>query len=150
MSRVSAHGCLNITRDFGPHGHLSRIKIPYNRSCYSGTMKCGYMGAYLGVGACPGQYSISLCIYTDSMIILYFVHHYFVCYSAAPILSETVRKCPLCQRCNLVIKRKRDGGYVNVHSCLVYINDFGVREIALTGCLNLCDLNAQQSIPDLQ
>ena len=26
---VSAHGCLNITRDFGPHGHLSRIKIPY-------------------------------------------------------------------------------------------------------------------------
>ena len=29
VSRVSAHGCLNITHDFGLHGHLPRIKIPY-------------------------------------------------------------------------------------------------------------------------
>ena len=29
VSRVSAHGHLNITRDFGPHGHLPVIKIPY-------------------------------------------------------------------------------------------------------------------------
>ena len=29
VSRVSAHGCLNITRDFGPHGRLPGIKIPY-------------------------------------------------------------------------------------------------------------------------
>ena len=29
VSRVSAHGRLNITRDFGPHGHLPGIKIPY-------------------------------------------------------------------------------------------------------------------------
>ena len=30
-SRVSAHGVLNlnITRDFGPHGHLPGIQIPY-------------------------------------------------------------------------------------------------------------------------
>ena len=26
---VSAHGRLNITSDFGPHGHLPGIKIPY-------------------------------------------------------------------------------------------------------------------------
>ena len=37
----------------------------------------------------------------------------FVC-SAPPVLSETVRKCPLCQQCNLVIKRKRDGGWVSI------------------------------------
>ena len=29
VSRVSAHGRLNITRDFGPHGRLPGIKIPY-------------------------------------------------------------------------------------------------------------------------
>ena len=29
VSRVSAHGHLNITRDFGPHGRLPGIKIPY-------------------------------------------------------------------------------------------------------------------------
>jgi hypothetical protein len=29
VSRVSAHRSLNITRDFGPHGRLPRIKIPY-------------------------------------------------------------------------------------------------------------------------
>ena len=31
--------------------------------------------------------------------------------TAAPILSEVVRKCPLCQQSDLVVKRKRDGGY---------------------------------------
>ena len=29
VSRVSAHGRLNITRDFGLHGRLPGIKIPY-------------------------------------------------------------------------------------------------------------------------
>ena len=29
VSQVSAHGCLNISRDFGPHGCLPGIKIPY-------------------------------------------------------------------------------------------------------------------------
>ena len=29
LSWVSAHGRLNITRNFDPHGHLPRIKIPY-------------------------------------------------------------------------------------------------------------------------
>ena len=29
VSQVSVHGHLNITRDFGPHGRLPRIKIPY-------------------------------------------------------------------------------------------------------------------------
>ena len=29
VSWVSAHGCLNITRDFGPHGRLPGIKLPY-------------------------------------------------------------------------------------------------------------------------
>ena len=29
VSRVSAHGRLNITHDFGPHGRLPGIKIPY-------------------------------------------------------------------------------------------------------------------------
>ena len=29
VSRVSAHGHLNITHDFGPHGRLPWIKIPY-------------------------------------------------------------------------------------------------------------------------
>lgn len=38
VSRVSVHGCLNITRDFDPHGHLPGIKIPY--VCYSDPLKC--------------------------------------------------------------------------------------------------------------
>ena len=29
VSWVSVHGCLNIIRDFGPHGRLPGIKIPY-------------------------------------------------------------------------------------------------------------------------
>ena len=29
VSRVSTHGHLNITRNFGPHGRLPGIKIPY-------------------------------------------------------------------------------------------------------------------------
>ena len=29
VSWVSAHECLNITRDFGLHGHLPGIKTPY-------------------------------------------------------------------------------------------------------------------------
>ena len=29
VSRVSAQGRLNITRDFGPHGCLPGFKIPY-------------------------------------------------------------------------------------------------------------------------
>ena len=29
VSRVSAHGCLNIIHDFGLYGHLPGIKIPY-------------------------------------------------------------------------------------------------------------------------
>ena len=29
VSRVSAHEHLNITHEFGPHGHLPGIKIPY-------------------------------------------------------------------------------------------------------------------------
>ena len=29
LSWVSAHGHLNISRDFGPHGHLSGMKISY-------------------------------------------------------------------------------------------------------------------------
>ena len=29
VSWVNAHGCLNITLDFGPHGRLPWIKIPY-------------------------------------------------------------------------------------------------------------------------
>ena len=40
VSQVSAHGRLNITRDFGSHGCLPGIKIPY-RSCYIGPLKCG-------------------------------------------------------------------------------------------------------------
>ena len=77
VSWVSTHGRLNKTRDFGPHGRLPRIKIPY-RSCYGGPLKCGtwaltqdqnsiqkllwwplemwYMGAYPGVSACPEHY----------------------------------------------------------------------------------------------
>ena len=45
VSRVSArsHGRLNLTRDFGLHGHLPGIKNPIclYRSCYSGPSKCG-------------------------------------------------------------------------------------------------------------
>ena len=38
--RVSAHGCLNITCDFGPHGCLPGIKIQcLIRSYYSGPLK---------------------------------------------------------------------------------------------------------------
>jgi hypothetical protein len=29
VSRVNTHGRLNITHDFGPHGRLPGIKIPY-------------------------------------------------------------------------------------------------------------------------
>ena len=29
VSRVSAHGRLSITSDFGPYGYLPGIKIPY-------------------------------------------------------------------------------------------------------------------------
>ena len=46
VSQVSARGCLNATCDFGLHGHLPGIKIPWirlYRSCYcnSGPFKCG-------------------------------------------------------------------------------------------------------------
>ena len=45
VSRVSAHGRLNITHDFGPHRHLPGIKISYillyTGNCYSGLLKCG-------------------------------------------------------------------------------------------------------------
>ena len=44
VSRVSAHARLNVHRDFGPHGHLP--------------IEMRYMGAYPGVGACPGHYSM--------------------------------------------------------------------------------------------
>ena len=40
VSQVNAHGRLNITRNFGPHGCLPGIKIQ-DRSCYSGPLKCG-------------------------------------------------------------------------------------------------------------
>ena len=53
VSRVSAHGCLNITRDFGSHGHLlTRDQIPIRLyiSCYSGPLKSGTCGS----GRLPG------------------------------------------------------------------------------------------------
>lgn len=52
----SAHGCLNITHDFGLHVHLAtrdQNPIHWYRSCYSGPMK---LGAYPGVGTCLGHY----------------------------------------------------------------------------------------------
>ncbi len=58
MSRVSAHGCLKITRDFCPHGHLY---LEYNSHAFVWKLlhlplEIRYMGAYLGVGDCPGYY----------------------------------------------------------------------------------------------
>ena len=53
VSRVSAHGRLNITSDFGPHGRLARIKIPH--VCIEAAtvaLEMWYMGA------CPGHYGI--------------------------------------------------------------------------------------------
>ena len=61
MSRVSAHGHLNVTRDFGPHGHLPGIKIPWvcmEAAIVALALEMRYMGAYPGVGACPGHYGI--------------------------------------------------------------------------------------------
>ena len=57
VSRVSTHGRLNITRYFGLHGHLPGIKIPYVcMEAATATLEIRYMGAYPGVGACPGHY----------------------------------------------------------------------------------------------
>ena len=105
---------LKHNSQFWPAWALTRDQNPIclYKSCYSGPMKCGTWVLLTWEWALARD----ITMYTDSMIILYFVHHYFVCYSAPPVLSETVRKCPLCQRCNLVIKRKRDGGYVSVHT----------------------------------
>ena len=44
VSWISTHGRLNITRNFGPHGRLFRIKLPH----IQGPLKCGtYMGTYI-------------------------------------------------------------------------------------------------------
>ena len=41
VSRVSTHGSLNITCEFGPHGRLPGIKIScLYRSCYIDSLKC--------------------------------------------------------------------------------------------------------------
>ena len=61
-SRVNTHGCLNITRNFGQHGCLPRIKIPY-----SGPLKCGTWAlAYPGVGVCALAW--------DTTVITYYMH----------------------------------------------------------------------------
>ena len=53
VSQVSARGRLNITCNFGPHGHLPGIKIPYVCiEAATGPLKCGTWG----VGTCPGHY----------------------------------------------------------------------------------------------
>ena len=38
VSQVSAHGHLNITRDFGPHGDINSISL--YRNCYIDPLKC--------------------------------------------------------------------------------------------------------------
>ena len=57
VSRVSAHGRLNVIRDSGLHGHLLGIKMPY--ICIEAAT-LWYMGAYPGVCAYPGHYSIRI------------------------------------------------------------------------------------------
>ena len=67
VSRVSAHGRLNIyNSQFWAAWALTRDQnsIRLYRSCYSGPMKCvRYMGAYPGVGACPGHYGNIIQLY---------------------------------------------------------------------------------------
>ena len=50
VSWVSAHGYFSVTRDFGLHGRLPGIKIPY--ICIEAATMAQYMGTYPGVGAC--------------------------------------------------------------------------------------------------
>ena len=70
---VNAHGCLNITRDFGLHGHLLRIKNPY--ICIEAAavaLEMWYMGAYPVVGAFLGHYGNYVqCLINDIYTILY-------------------------------------------------------------------------------
>ena len=59
VSWISAHGRLNITHNFDPHGCLRGTKIPY--VCIEAVtvaLEMSYMGAYPGVGACPGHYMV--------------------------------------------------------------------------------------------
>ena len=51
VSRVSTHGHLNITRDFGLH----RRYPGYNFHTFVQKL-LSYMGVYQGVGGCPGHY----------------------------------------------------------------------------------------------
>ena len=57
---------LKHNSQFGQHGRLPGIKIPY--ACIETahwSLEMGYMGAYLGVGACPGHYgTYNVCIHT--------------------------------------------------------------------------------------
>ena len=41
VSRVSAHGCLNLTCDFGPHGALTRDTTLGAATVYIDSLKCG-------------------------------------------------------------------------------------------------------------
>ena len=64
MSHVNAHAW--VLSDFGPHGHLPGIKIPYVCIEAATVLEMRYIGTCLGVGACPGHYGIILmicCVY---------------------------------------------------------------------------------------
>ena len=57
VSWISAHGPLNITSDFGLHGHLPGI-YKLHMFIWKLLLEIWYMGAYPGAGTCPGLHSI--------------------------------------------------------------------------------------------
>ena len=68
VSQVNGRGRLNITCDFGPHGHLpSQNSIHLYRSCYSGPLKCG-MWALNYLLCQPGilRYMYIICVLASS------------------------------------------------------------------------------------
>ena len=59
VSRVNAHGRLNTTRDFDPHGHLPGIEVAYTRVCIHDS------GHLLGKLQC--MYNTNVCtLYVDT------------------------------------------------------------------------------------
>ena len=61
VSWVSAHGGLNVTRNFGLNGHLPGCTCNFHTFVFKLKLlylplETSYMGAYPGVGACPGHH----------------------------------------------------------------------------------------------
>ena len=66
-SVLPAHWCLNITRDFGPHGRLPRIKVPY--VCIEAATVAPWNavhGCLSGSGHLPGTLRYTHTLYTHT------------------------------------------------------------------------------------